>query len=67
MKKVVNAQGKETWVSTQGILTAESFEQKNEQAKWWVRLNYGEKLGTTLLGYFNNKADCDSIIASLLA
>jgi aminoglycoside phosphotransferase len=65
MKKVVNAEGRTTWVNTQGLISAEIFAQKENTSKYWLRLNYGDKLGTTLLGYFTSQEEAERALLNI--
>jgi len=65
MKKVVNAEGRATWVNVQGLISAEIFAQKENTGKFWIRLNYGDKLGTSLLGYFTSQEEAERTLLSI--
>jgi hypothetical protein len=62
MKKTVNANQKIQFVNPNGLKTAEPFKEKGEQARWWVRLNYGAKDEAMLIGPYTDEITACNII-----
>ena len=62
MKKTVNAVGKIQFVNATGLKTAEPFQEKGDQQRWWVRLNYGAKDEAMLIGPYSDELTACNII-----
>ena len=62
MKKTVNANGKTQFVNPIGLRTAEPFQERGDQARWWVRLNYGNKDDSILIGHYSDEQTANNII-----
>lgn len=62
MKKTVNATGKTQFVNPIGLKTAEPFQEKGNQQRWWVRLNYGAKDEAMLIGPYSDEQTACNII-----
>lgn len=62
MKKTVNATGKVQFVNPIGLKIAEPFQEKGDQLRWWVRLNYGNKDESLLIGPYSDEQTACNII-----
>lgn len=67
MKKTVNSNGKTQYVNPVGIRSMEPFHEKVNTSIWWVRINYGSKDDSIIIGSYADRATAEGICEHIMS